>query len=64
MDFNERMVTKTVKHDREIERLKSVEYLKKASHLSSLWTPLTDGDVATPELVFSGGDVIMVEVEI
>ena len=35
-----------------------------ASDLNSLWTPLTDGDLVTPELVFSGGDVIMVEVAI
>lgn len=29
---------------------------------AKIWQPLTNGDATTPELVFSGGDVIMVEV--
>lgn len=33
-----------------------------ASDASSWYEPLTNGDPVTPELVFAGGDVIMVEV--
>jgi hypothetical protein len=35
--------------------------VEKASDLDTLWTPLTDGNIASPELVFSDGDVVMVE---
>ena len=36
--------------------------IEKASDLTTLWEPLTNGDIANPELIFAGGDVIMVEV--
>jgi hypothetical protein len=34
-----------------------------ASDLTTRYEPLTNGDAATPELVFLDGDVIMAEVE-
>ena len=33
-----------------------------ASDLGTRWEPMTNGLVATPEILFAGGDVIMVEV--
>jgi len=33
-----------------------------ASDLATRWEPMTNGLVATPEIIFAGGDVVMVEV--
>lgn len=33
-----------------------------AGDLTTRWEPMTNGVVATPEIVFAGGDVVMVEV--
>ncbi len=33
-----------------------------AGALTTHWEPITDGDVASPELIFHDGDVIMAEV--
>jgi hypothetical protein len=33
-----------------------------SSSSNGVWQPLTNGDVASPELIFAAGDVIMVEV--
>lgn len=35
-----------------------------AAQLSSYWEPMTNGDTGDPQIVFAGGDVVMVEVPV